>query len=147
MSGVKARLWLDEYSSQAKFQHNLLVCGVKEENEREHSVSGVLVACLSVHRGARGLQRKEHCHTRSGRDEQQTTTQTLDHERCKTRPEEVPDLEDTVDEELSGRVCDANAIEHLVEVVRHKTIARPLREEGDGNNDPETLKVASLREK
>ena len=80
-------------------------------------MSGVLVACLSVHRGARGLQRKEHCHTRGGRDEQQATTKALDHERGQTRPEEVPDLEDTVDKELDCRGSDADVVEDDREVV------------------------------
>lgn len=48
----------------------------------------------------------------------------------------------TVNKELNRRVRDANGIEDLVQVVRYKAVTRPLREEGDGDDNPYTLAVA-----
>jgi hypothetical protein len=83
-----------------------------------------------------------HEHARSGRKEQGTTADTLDGERGDGGPEEVPNGEETVDEEDDGRVGDSNGRHDRVEEVREHTIAGPLREEGDGHNDAETLAVA-----
>ena len=42
---------------------------------------------------------------------------------------------------LNSRVGDTNRIEDLVEVIRYQAVARPLREEGEGNDDPQTFPV------
>ena len=55
-------------------------------------------------------------------------------------------LKDTVDQELNGRVRNANGVEDLVKVVRDETVTGPLREERDGNDDPHALAVAGGRE-
>lgn len=89
-----------------------------------------------VLRGADCLEREEQGHTRRGREEQEAATPTVDLEGREHGPEKVPDGEDTSDEELDIRVGDANGVEDLVEVVGHETVARPLREPGDGDDDP-----------
>jgi hypothetical protein len=53
----------------------------------------------------------------------------------------VIDLQDTVDEKLLSLALDSDTVQNLGEVVRDKTVTGPLREEGDGNNDPHSLKV------
>ena len=45
------------------------------------------------------------------------------------------------DEQLDGRVGDSDGLEHCVEVVRDETVAGPLREERDGDHDPQTSPV------
>lgn len=44
---------------------------------------------------------------------------------------------------LNSRVGDTDRIKHLVEVVRYQTVAGPLREESEGDDDPQTLPVTS----
>ena len=44
---------------------------------------------------------------------------------------------------LNSGVGDTDRIKHLVEVVRYQTVAGPLREESEGDDDPQTLPVAS----
>lgn len=43
---------------------------------------------------------------------------------------------------LDGGVYDADGSEDLIEVVRDQSVRRPLREEGDGDDDADTLAVA-----
>jgi len=54
----------------------------------------------------------------------------------------VVDLKDTVDKELFTLTGDSDTVEDLGEVVRDETVTRPLREEGDGENDPHSLLVS-----
>jgi len=72
------------------------------------------------------LQGEKDQHANGGSHEQDTTTNALDHERGHECPSQIPDLEDAIYEELGGRIGDPNAIEDLVQVVRDKTIPRPL---------------------
>jgi len=60
----------------------------------------------------------------------------------------VVDLKDTVDKELFTLTGDSDTVEDLGEVVRDETVTRPLREEGDGDNDPHSLEITlSLEER
>lgn len=51
-------------------------------------------------------------------------------------------MQKTIDEQLSRRVSDADVVEDLVEIIGHKAISGPLREEGNSNNNPNTLAVS-----
>jgi hypothetical protein len=83
---------------------NSLVSGVEQENERDDSVSSILRAVDSKCGRARGLQGEEDEHAGGGGDEQETTASTVDHERGKDSPAQVPDGENAVDEELNRLV-------------------------------------------
>jgi hypothetical protein len=96
------------------------------------------------------LRSEEHKHARGGCQEEQTPPCSLDGEGGCNRPEEIPDLEDAVDEKLSrracpnydlnmpltmrkrkgGLTCDANALEDFIKVESNQVVAGPLREEG-----------------
>lgn len=93
-----------------------------------------------------GLHREENGHAGGGGDEEQTTASTINHEGGEHGPGEVPDGEDALNEELDSPAGDADCVENLGKVVRDETIARPLREEGQGDNDPHTLTIARSRE-
>lgn len=96
----------------------------------------------SVLCGADRLQREEQEHARGGGEEQEATTPAVDLEGREHGPEQIPDGENTGDEQLDGGVGDADGVEHLVEVVRDKAVSGPLREPGDGNDDDHALAVA-----
>ena len=51
------------------------------------------------------------------------------------------------DEQLDSGVGDTDGLEDIIEVVRDKTVSRPLREEGDGDDNPHTLPVSRSRDK
>jgi hypothetical protein len=95
---------------------------------------------------AHRLQREEDDHADGRRDEQEATASTLDHEGSADGECQVPDLQNAVDEELNGRVGDADGVENLVEVVRHETVAGPLREEREGDDDAHALEVTRRSE-
>jgi hypothetical protein len=92
--------------------------------------------------GADGLHGEEDEHANAGRDEEEATARAVDHERGTDSPEQVPNLKNTVDEELDRRVGDANRVEDLVEVVGDETVAGPLGEESERDDDAHTLAVA-----
>ena len=52
-----------------------------------------------------------------------------------------------VDEELDRGVGNTNAVEDILEVVRNETVTRPLREEGNSDNDAHTPAVAGCFDK
>ena len=56
-------------------------------------------------------------------------------------------MQNSIDKELVCSVCDTDSVEDFVEVVRDEAVTRPLREEGDGYDDAETLEVTLPREK
>lgn len=83
------------------FANDSLVAGVEQEDKGDDSVSCGVALLLDVEGGANGLQDEEHQHANTGRDEQNTTSNLVDHGRGKQGPAQVPDLQDTVDQELS----------------------------------------------
>lgn len=46
------------------------------------------------------------------------------------------------DEQLGSGVRDADGVEHLVEIERYESVARPLREPRDGDNEEHPLPVS-----
>lgn len=57
-------------------------------------------ALLGKQGRADGLQCKEEDHPTDRCQEEHTTAYTVNHERSATGPEQIPNLQDTVDEEL-----------------------------------------------
>jgi len=104
------------------------------------------VAMLGIKGGADGLQREEQAHPSAGCEEEGPAANTVDHEAREDGPGKIPDLENTVDHELDGRIRDADRVEDFVEVVRYQTVAGPLGEESEGDDDPEAAAITRGRE-
>ena len=98
---------------------------------------------VRVHTRASSDEGIEEQHSRGGSDEENTPSDLVDHRRSGESPCQVPDLEETVNEELVRLGGDADAVEDTVEVVRDDTVAGPLGEEREGNNDTHALEVAT----
>ncbi len=67
--------------------------------------------------GADGLHRKRDQHTTATGQEQEASTQLITQKRCGAGNCQIPDLQNTVDEQLDGRVGDADGVQDLSEVV------------------------------
>ena len=79
----------------------------------------------------------------SGRDqEERTTTDPITGKGTEDGSSVVEDVENTVDQGLGGSSGDSDTFENRVEVVGHQTVARPLREKGDADDDQHTSLVA-----
>ena len=134
---------ISDSETRSNVEGDSLVEGVEEEDERDDGVRGGLRAVQRVLRGADRLQREEERHARGGGEEEEAAAPAVDLERRKHGPEQVPDRQDTGDEQLDVGVGDADRVEHLVEVVRHEAVPGPLREPRDGDDDAHPLAVAA----
>lgn len=148
MRGVNARLTRDFVSGIATHHANchLLVERVEKEDERDDSMRGGLRPMERVLCGADRLEREEHEHASSRGEEQEPTTPAFDLEGCEHSPEQVPDGENTGNEELDGGVGYADGVEDLVQIVGDETVSGPLREPSDGDDDDHALAVALSRD-
>lgn len=123
-------------------ERSLLVCGVEQEDSGDDSISSRVILVLGVDSTAHGLHDEEEEHANGGGDEEKTTTDLVNKGGGDESPSQVPDLKDTVDEELVSAVGNTDSFQNCVEVVRDETIAGPLGEESDGNDDAHTLAVS-----
>ena len=123
-------------------ESHLLVESVEEEDERDDSVGGVWRLVDGVLRRADRLDGEADGHAYAGREEEEATTPALDLERGEDSPAQVPNGQDTGDEQLDVRVGDADRVEDLAKVVRDETVARPLREPSNGDDDAHPPAVA-----
>lgn len=149
MRGVNAMLaWFkSKYkfgNHKAKAPGDLLICCIVQEDECNNSMGGTLALVIGEHRGTGCLQREEEQHATARRQEQEAATEALDEERRHHRDSQIPDLKDSVNKELDGRIRDANRVEDFVEIVGYETVAGPLREKCKGDDDPQALAVARL---
>jgi len=116
---------------------------VVEEDESNDCVAGGFVLVEGVLGGANGLE-QEHDEHASGRGQEKlSTTETFAHEGSGYCDEQIPDLETTIDTELGEWVGDTDGVENFGKVVRNETVAGPLREEGEGNDDPHAAEVTT----
>lgn len=97
---------------------------------------------MSVDGRAGGLQREKNDHAGNRGHEEDTTTNLVNKGGSEESPEQIPDLEDTINQELYGGVENADGNKNLIKVVRNETIARPLGEKGEGNNDPHAASIS-----
>jgi hypothetical protein len=65
-------------------------------------------------------------------------TKLVDQHGTSHRAQQVPGRETAVESSLRTRSRDADALEHQMRIVRDQAIARPLREDGDGDDYTET---------
>lgn len=104
---------------------------VEDEDESEERASCSDVLGIFVGSGHGGNDGIGYQHTSGGDDEERTTTGTFNVHRSGNGNDKVVDGEDTVDEGLIVGVGDTDTVEHLGEVVRDKTVSRPLGEHAD----------------
>src|ERR1700748_3497064 len=75
-----------------------------------------------------------------------STTEIFAREGSGDSNQQIPDLETSIDTELGEWVGDTDGVEYFGEVVRYEAITGPLREEGEGNDDPHAAEVTSSGE-
>ena len=119
-----------------------VIRGVKEEDEGYDRMSSRSSPMLSILGEADCLRGVEQGHQSGRKQEEEPTTQTLDHEGGGHRPSQVPNLQNTIDGELCACTGDTDLVEDLTQVIRDETVTRPLREEGDGDDDVHTLAIS-----
>jgi hypothetical protein len=73
-----------------------LVSRIEQKYECDDTVSSGGAALLDTDREADRLADEEHQHANARADKQQATTKALTQERRRKCPEDVPDLQDTV---------------------------------------------------
>jgi len=105
-------------------------------------MAGLGLLSVGVDSRAGGDEDEEEEHADGGGEEESAATDLVDEGSGGKSPSQVPDLEDTVDEELDGGVEDTDGLEDTGEVVRDDTVAGPLGEEGESDDDTHALEVA-----
>lgn len=128
-------------------KRDVLVGSIEQEDESNDSMGCVSVLTLSKEGRADSLEGEEDEHANDRAQEKNPATNLVHQEGSEKRPEQIPYLEDAVDEELDGGISDTNSVQDTCKVVGDKAIARPLREEGDSNNDSETPQVTGCGKK
>ena len=88
------------------------------------------------------MQDESDSHSCDGSQEKSTATDSVDEGSGEESPCQVPDLKDTVDEELDSGVQDTDSLEDLGEVVRDETISGPLREKGKSDDNSHASPVS-----
>jgi len=118
-----------------------VVRSVEQEDEGDDSVSGGLALSDGVTSRADGLEGKEEEHSNAGGKEKDPSPNPLDERGSSDSPCQIPNLENTIDEELDCRIRDTNGLEYFVEIVGDETIPRPLGEPTESHDDYQTLAV------
>jgi len=114
---------------------------VEQEDEGDDSIGRRVVTGVREDGRASSDEDVEDQHAHGRDEEQSATTNLFHHRRSRERPGQVPDLEDTIDEELDGLAFNSNGFEDLAEVVRDDTVSRPLGEEGESDDNTHALEV------
>lgn len=119
-----------------------VICSIEEEDESNDGMSSRSGSMLSILGETNRLCRVEQGHETGRKQEEEATTQTVDHEGREHGPAQVPYLQNTVDEELSACTSNTDLVEDLVQVVGDETVTGPLREEGQSDDDAYALAVS-----
>jgi hypothetical protein len=120
-----------------------VVEAVVEENHGHHSVCSTLVGVVhAVRSRATGPDDENNEHAGGGDKEQWTSADLVDEEAHAGGDDHVQDLQTSVNNELDVAVRDSDIVENDVQVVADKTVARPLREETERQEDDEPVAVA-----
>ena len=104
-------------------------------------MSGGIALGDGVTSRADSLEDKEEQHANTRGDKKDPSSDPFDEEGSSNSPRQIPNLEDTIDEELDGCIGDTDSLEHFGEVVRDETITGPLGKPSDGENDRQTLTI------
>jgi hypothetical protein len=89
---------------------------------------------------------EEDGHSDSTGQEQESSSESVDHHGTEDGGGVVSELQDSVDEGSGLGLGDTDRDEDRVQVVRDETVTGPLGEEGDGDNDPHPLQVTPTLE-
>lgn len=119
-----------------------IVGSIEQEDESDDRVSGGVTLGDGITSRANGLEDEEKQHASAGGNEEDPSSDTFDECGGGNGPRQIPNLEDTVDEELDCWVGNSDCLEHLVEVVGDEAVPRPLGEPSNSNNNRQTLAVA-----
>jgi hypothetical protein len=119
---------------------------VEDEDEGEEGAACTDVLGILVGSGHGGDDGVGDQHTSGGDDEEGATTGAFDVQGGGDGDDEVVDGEDTVDEGLIVGVGDADTVEDLGEVVRDKTVSRPLGEDTNADDDPHAATISGSAE-
>lgn len=114
---------------------------VVDEDHGHNGTAGTAVSVDGVTGGADGPDDEGSQHTSGGNQEERATADLVNNEALASSDDDVQDLQATVDDELDVAVRDPYAVEDDVEVVRDKTVAGPLGEETEGEQDEEPVAV------
>jgi len=114
---------------------------VVQEDECNDGVTSRLGSVLGVESRADGLEGEHDDHTSGGHHEHAATSTAFNEEGGNDGDDKVVDLKTTVDTELSGGVGDTDGVEDLAQVVGDETVTGPLREEGNGDDNPHAASV------
>ena len=113
----------------------------EQEDEGNDCMSGGFVPGDRVTSRTDGLEDEEKQHADARGHKKDPPPDAFNERSGTNSPSEAPDLEDTIDEELDGRVGNSNGLEHFIEVVRDETIAGPLGEPTEGDDYRQTFTV------
>ena len=118
-----------------------VVRGIEQEDEGNDGVSSRSALGDSVTGGADSLEGEEEQHANARGDKKDPSPNTFDERGGSDSPCKIPNLEDTVDEELGSCIGDTNGLEYFVEVVGDETISGPLREPSDSDDNRQAFAV------
>jgi hypothetical protein len=120
---------------------------VINENEDNKCSSNTRVGTVTCSMGSQTSPAGEgDQHARSSDKEQWAASNALNKPWTKISSEQVEDLQNTIDNELSLAVGDTDASQHLVNIVRHQAVTRPLREETNTAYEERSLAVTGYLE-
>lgn len=97
-------------------------------------------------RGTNSPDNKRNKHTGSRSQEERSSTELIDRESEADSDTPIPDRERTVDLELDVRVGDTNSVHDLSEVVRNKTVTRPLGEKTSSHDQQKSMAITLRRD-
>jgi hypothetical protein len=119
-------------------QRAVLTERVIDEEKGDNSVAGrrvrVVLRRLGVYGRRGGDGRVRETHAGGGRKPERAATGAINDERAAVSRDDVPELQDTVDEVLLPGRGNPNAGEREVEVVRDDAVSGPLRKERVGDD-------------
>lgn len=133
--------------SDGDAQNVLEIGKTYDEDHGYYSTSGAMVMCLSKDTTASSLDGEENRHANEGHEILTSPPHLASERSTDDASDKVRAGQAQVELILHALVGDANSIQHLGEVVRDKTVTRPLAEDTDASGNEDTLAVArSLEE-
>jgi len=124
-----------------------IVGSVVKVDHSDDGAAGSLAASSLTLLGADCPCDEAEQHTSSRGKEQWATTKVINHEGHSTGNNHVPDLKNTVDQELVNLVGDTDLVENEGDVVRNQRVTRPLGEETGAQADEHSVAVTLGGEK
>jgi hypothetical protein len=114
----------------------------EDPDHGDDSAAGSLASGGLLAGRANGPDNEGDHHTSGGGDEERAATNTIDQQSAGDRDDERKHGKTTVDAELSVRICYADGVVDVGGVVGDETVAGPLREQTERNEEQEPVPVA-----